>query len=390
MKKLFPFLFAFVFLSCSHDNSMVDESSQTDLDTNFVDMREAISMATLLEYDVTNPGTSTRSTTYLDVESAVPIGDTDKPSYYIVNYANNSGFVIIAADKRAEPVLAFSTEGSFDIDTDKLPGGLVEWMSGTKDYIQDIRESNTQSSEAPNLRLCVALKSTSTRALNTSECSNSANCPVESISSTVVGPLLETAWSQGVGFNDSIPILCDGGWHVPAGCVAIAMAQVMYYHKYPSTYNWAKMLPYHGGSEASRLIRDLGLTDALHMDYGCDGSFTDTKKAESVFKKNFGYSSATYGSFNSNIVQSQLKSGLPVILRGEKSSGEAGHAWVCDGFIQSNTCTHSTLQLHMNWGWGSQYTTTGKNFNGWYGVNDWNSPNGNFNQKNDMVYNIKP
>ena len=45
----------------------------------------------------------------------------------------------------------------------------------------------------------------------------------------IVGPLLTTAWHQKYPFNRYTPI--KGGEHAPAGCVPIAIAQVVNYHQ---------------------------------------------------------------------------------------------------------------------------------------------------------------
>lgn len=402
MKKLFYCLYCIflciVYTSCSNEES-INPKIQTETDSNFVKKNEAYAIATMLKFDLEQDSSQVRSSSYLDVESIVPLGKGDKPTYYIVNYTNNSGFVIIAADKRVNSVLAFSTESGFKLDNENMPGGLLEWMQETDSYITEVRESNVQSPAiTTRSMMCNALSSVKLRAANDGACFdyNGSNCPPEYQKTETVLPLLKTEWHQMKGFNDLVPKECGSG-KAPAGCVAIAMAQVMYYHKYPSFYNWAQMDPIFGGIEASRLIRDLGVKSALDMKYRCGGSGTETEKAKSVFSQ-FLYRSSSFGSFNSKTVQNQLRNKLPVILSGSKSSSWSflgfhanGHAWVCDGFMKFNNCTYTTLSFHMNWGWGSIRNTGNRyNYNGWYGVSDWNSPVNNYNKENKMVYNIKP
>lgn len=259
MKKTlfyFALLVLTSFVSCSN-NEIINSIDRTDIDTNFVEKREAIALATMLKFDVYDKITETRSTSYLEVDSTVALGDTDKPSYYLVNYKENAGFVIIAADKRAEPILAFSTEGGFDL-TEELPGGLVEWLSSTDKYIKSIRESNIQKVELRGTRLCYALKSVSlsTALAPRDECFeyNGSNCPPELQKSETVGPLLKTTWGQGAGYNDLCPgsdCKNTGNGKYPAGCVAISTAQVMKYHKYPKGYNWDNMADNYGTTDAA-------------------------------------------------------------------------------------------------------------------------------------------
>lgn len=55
--------------------------------------------------------------------------------YYIVNFKKNKGFVILAADKRSMPILAFSETGFFE--NNSLNSGLSNWMNKTIDYVEN-------------------------------------------------------------------------------------------------------------------------------------------------------------------------------------------------------------------------------------------------------------
>ena len=39
-------------------------------------------------------------------------------SYYVFNKGENNGFIIVSADERTKPILAYSTEGSFNFPCD--------------------------------------------------------------------------------------------------------------------------------------------------------------------------------------------------------------------------------------------------------------------------------
>ena len=45
-------------------------------------------------------------------------------------------------------------------------------------------------------------------------------------------PLLSSVWNQSAPFNDLCPVATNGS-HYPCGCVATALGQIMYFHKYP-------------------------------------------------------------------------------------------------------------------------------------------------------------
>jgi hypothetical protein len=52
------------------------------------------------------------------------ININEKPMYYIFNIASNKGFVIVAADDRVFPVLAYSFFGNFNLDNQ--PPSVIE------------------------------------------------------------------------------------------------------------------------------------------------------------------------------------------------------------------------------------------------------------------------
>lgn len=142
------------------------------------------------------------------------------------------------------------------------------------------------------------------------------------------------------------------------------MAQVMRYHRYPSSYNWSAMPNQHvdyGWGEVAQLMRDCG--DAVDMDWGCTESSADTEKVKGALK-DLGYSNEiSYQNFDRSRVMTDIDRSRPVILRGcserDRWLGSLWyvyggcHAWVCDGvkkIVSSNGST--TTELNMNWGWG--------------------------------------
>jgi Spi protease inhibitor len=80
--------------------------------------------------------------------SAVAIASTSveadgagAPALYVFNF-KGGGFLVLAADKRQEPVVAFSEEGDFDpqgLRDGQAPEGVRGFVSRTKRYAQDVR-----------------------------------------------------------------------------------------------------------------------------------------------------------------------------------------------------------------------------------------------------------
>jgi len=144
------------------------------------------------------------------------------------------------------------------------------------------------------------------------------------------------------------------------GCVATAMAQVMYYHKWPNYYNWNLITNDNGTIEASRLCRDAGI--CVGMNYGCSGSSALGMRVPGALWMNFNYKNSIdrCGLYDrTSDMWSNLKTSKPIIVEGRRSLTE-GHMWVCDGMQDIQWCTREDGQnwygantlYHMNWGWG--------------------------------------
>lgn len=190
-----------------------------------------------------------------------------------------------------------------------------------------------------------------------------------------VKPMTSTLWSQEDPFNK----LCNGAL---AGCIPIAMAQIMKFHKYPLNYNWANM-PNSGATiDTQQLIYDIGIAVGIKYQAGSE-SGASPNDAVNGFKK-FGYNATKKAFSFSEVVKEISTYKRPVYLRGVDSDTGKGHAWVCDGFIKKvgeyqyyveylnsvgeytnygetlmenpgSLPGESYTTLHMNWGWGGKY-----------------------------------
>lgn len=274
-------------------------------------------------------------------------------------------------------------------------------MSNTNEYIKDIRDHAFERADLRNnFTDDPCMMTRATVIASNDDCETAPECTVKPM--IEVGPLIKTEWGQGVGYNDRLfngkcSEYSNGKY--PTGCVATALAQVMKYHKYSNKrHDWDGMLEKTGSDATARLMRDLG--NALNMKYSCDGSSAYVKDIPNVLK-DWGYKSAKHKSYDIldyNLIVNQLNLKLPVILGGAKNSAWGiigiypnGHSWVCDGYRKGDICVGNTkygiLSLHMNWGWGSSYYN---NYNGWFAFNNWNPNNTGYNNRPEIVYDIKP
>jgi len=309
-----------------------------------------------------------------------PQAQASESEFYVFNRDDeNGGFVIIAADDCATPVLGYSDCGVFDYDN--MPPHVRKWMDG---YTRDIRSAKTNKTPAD---LTVAGKWNSL--LNyTGENAAFRSSTAE----TAVAPLVNTRWDQSPYYNQSCPGSGTGSNRAVTGCVATAMAQVMKYWNYPTTgtgfhsynhttygtltanfgattYDWANM-PQELTSLSSSTAKNAVATLMYHcgvgveMDYGTSAeggsaAYVISSRsalvhcAEYALKTYFGYKTSLEGLSKRNFsatdwatkLRNELDAGRPMVYAG---FGEGGHCFVLDGYDNNN-------QFHFNWGWSGLY-----------------------------------
>lgn len=429
MKKKLLLLFTFGFLlSCSQEDNNLYESSSIEKETFLVssDIAKSVALSFLGKSnekktmgkstkDVPVPGFENRS-----IEKIIVIPDeNDNPALYLVTFLPK-GYIIVSATIKETPILGYSLEAKFDINN--IPIGLSNWLVNRIDRIQIMNytkdmiiPSNVHDEWARYIPI-----------------EGGGNPTYPAGSETIeVRPLLNTHWGQGQGYNNLSPELnCSGQLKkAPTGCVATAIAQVMRYHKFPSTYNWAIMpneiytwnsdTP--GANQIAKLMKDIGTY--VGMDYKCTESGASTDNIAETLTKKFGYSpSVKLIDYNQDILALELQNKRPVIIsayHSEKTSGSwifkqtyytDGHVWVCDGYkeiLYKDVHNHGTKYeqivttsggkfFHMNWGWNGEGMTS-ENNDGWFKYNDFeiktiknsNNQNLNYKYKQKMIVGIK-
>ena len=324
---------------------------------------------------------------------------TANQPFYVFNTTDSRGFVIVAGDDRIEPIIGYTTQGSFD--ENNLPVNFKAWLEQAAAEIEAIAAQPTlaRTESAPkNVSRKVAIH-------------------------RAIDPLIITAWNQGNTdnvYNAHLPLV--NGQIPCTGCVATAGAQVMYYYHrdlpditqpipgYKLTdgdgndysngadtsndlpaiqFQWNKMKtsynyrePDAPTTEEEDAVADLMLYCgyAAHMNYGLadvhGGSSASTSTLADGFGKYFGFNPNTWKMVTRSyysisewdeIIYNELASGRPIIYSG---SFRGGHAFICDGYDGAGL-------YHFNWGWGGGY-------NGFFKLQTTN-PNGESNIK-DMGY----
>ncbi len=218
--------------------------------------------------------------------------------------------------------------------------------------------------------------------------SNASTAQTETQTDTepFVAPLITSSWEQGYPYNLQTPLV--DGEHTLVGCVAVSLAQVMYFWRYPSEgqgiqsymwndvmlsadfahpYDWANMKDPLVGDETdieiaavTTLMSDAGI--AVEMNYGLEGSGTSPGFWEPVLKTFFKYSPDVktvyrddYASWSDwfSVFKNQLDVGRPVLLSIRPPSGGGGHAVVASGYRILNGIN----QVHLNMGYGGTEDT---------------------------------
>lgn len=317
---------------------------------------------------------------------ATKSGETpEQGDVYIINFANNQGYVVTSADSRVPGVLAYNSYGNLGKEIDN-PGQAI-MFSYMQDYIEQERENFEKNKETLKIQaeehIFAQLPKEKQKELiekgyfdekgkRILSKSNQKDCVEdvyyiygESKTLYVKPPLIKTLWGQRGLYNDSVNLKCTED-EAPVGCVATAVGQLMAYHKKPAvfkgrTMNWEDMTKIDAGGMFSN-IHSLGLTptakediqhllarlgdrDLLSMDYNCDSSGSDIFKALNTLHT-LGYKDAFIIHTVDGRIIHEFQRNQPVYVRGCSKKIKNNflgftvwtdyddcHAWIIDGYV---------------------------------------------------------
>ncbi len=191
--------------------------------------------------------------------------------------------------------------------------------------------------------------------------------------------LIQTQWHQHYPFNKALPMI-DGN-HVVAGCVNIALAQILYYHQYPlrgrgivhHTWQgqsftavldrrlyWDKMpltitpdTPNYSIDELAAVIRDISMINQTQFGQGPheqSGAAFDMSR----FITHFGFSDEIQQTHSEDpeffdIIDQEIDARRPVLI--SIQGHPIDHMAIVDGKMHRNGKT----LYHINMGWGGQH-----------------------------------
>ena len=264
---------------------------------------------------------------------------------HLAVYGNDEGYVVVNAENVMSPILGYSTRS---LKADRLPCGMQWWLRGIDDAIHVRLMSPGVMAEAEHRTF------------------------------TPVDNFLKAKWGQEDPYNALCPKV--NGTLPPCGCLATAMAQVLYYYRYPqqgkgkgwytlgqsashinanisSTYDWDHIYDTYKGAidDAKRipvatLLRDCGY--GVNMAYDVSGSGAYSSSCAASLIDNFSYAPQSLRYYNRqffssdewmDMIQQELLAGRPVLYGGSDSS-YGGHAFIFSGINADGL-------VYVNWGW---------------------------------------
>lgn len=290
------------------------------------------------------------------------------PAMYAFNVEGN-GFVVVSACDATEPILAYAPEGSIAPE-DINPA--CKWLLDS--YAKLISENQNNNAKATSKAKAMW---------------NELTSQTKTVDLTKAGVLVQTKWDQGENYGPTYNYFCPvrNGKYSYAGCVAVAMAQIIKYWNYPvkgkGTATWTcnnVQQQYKFNNDSNKFVFDsmpnklttnsewnhiraiaklmyaCGVT--VHMEWTPEGSGAQSRDVPGALSNYFRYSpEATHIQHAGNdalwvemLTDEITNNQRPVYYSGyDNHSGgrDAGHAWVvCGQSAADNT------KFYINWGWG--------------------------------------
>lgn len=290
-------------------------------------------------------------------KSADSMNSVKDATFYVFNREDAAGFVVVAGDDAAYPILGYGMQHPFEIED--MPANLRGWFQSYQRQIEWLREHKPAVSQ----RVAAAWNQ-----LRQGSMTLDANAV----------QLTTVLWDQMTPYNNLCPVVSNQ--RTPTGCVATSTAIAMQYHKWPDvgegshsytsqTYNlslsatfntpyqWNNMpSTYTAGQytteqaqNVATLMYDVGVMSDMNYAPGNSGALTLTaaqglvnymkydKSLHVLQREN--YATAEWEA----IIKSELNENRPVVYGGENDQDE-GHQFIIDGYNASDL-------YHVNWGW---------------------------------------
>ncbi len=279
----------------------------------------------------------------------------------MVNFEDEQGFAILASDERLPRVFALTESGSLDLSQPIENPGLEIFVN--------------------NLGVMMAAGIMPIESADPDPNDPDAVIGYQPWTNfNIRGPFISVQWDQGPPYNKYS--------QMNAGCVPIAVAQIMAYHEFPTSHNgytfdWSEMKKHTNSltnsyPSAHELIAVFIQQISSHNNLRATGIY-GAVSVDRVYATFFrlGYSlrpvsqtnSWGFVSYSNEQVLTSLSESNPSYARGDSQGGTGGgHAWVIDGCLTQQRIKHRysirvephfpdeyTIEyrelVHCNWGW---------------------------------------
>lgn len=430
------FLSSLLIIGCTSQDPMTEsnilsEVSNGQIQICAVDTSKNISTNRLLAIAESHASLSSRSNNLMVESIETLCDDRNNPLLYAVNFSENNGYMLISATTDYYPIIAEAEVGSFDISKLSKDNPAFSWISEQSHYIthanslsEDIKQEIATAWN--NYAEKIELSSTSRATLDEKptvyydslrQWSNDPNILVYRYEDFILTPEYQLLTDEeknqisvGIqyygnefyGGKESNTVVLkryvtnyydirlntptwnntyDYNLYPPKllGCTTVALGEIMRYHQYPSTFDWDNM-PLSVPTETTNAFlsdvrEQIGVNDRGSAEYD------QVKKAI----LHYGYKVDDKVTHSQTTVLEKIRTKKPVMMFGQPTESDKGHAWVCDGYrlittfnefkvmtLEYRPTTYSEPQtmeevykkqsdislsyrLYFNWGWnGSQ------------------------------------
>jgi hypothetical protein len=454
-----PIILATIFICCT--DSLEDASPIVDLEHfNLINKPHFVTLQDV--QNLTKAIASTTRRANSQTQDIICYEDDEHDTLLYICDKENGGWIIYASDTRVPAIVAQSETGSFAHASENE--ALMAWVATIAEdmkiikHASDVELNFTPSEIESNRKFWKSIRFPDEFAKEiVNESQTRKELPpltpglyeyghyelltVENYTEKYdsISRLTQTNWHQEDPYNMYCPLKSDNsGNRAPAGCVAVAGAQMLYFLHYklgvptiapskasctgningyymtqtdPTTTIWDSM-NIDNGRYAAPLVANV--SNLVNTQYGNDGSFALLSNIVGAFYL-YGIS-CEYGDYNTANLCSNLNLHMPVILNAQSQNSNIGHAFIADRYLRMREITKRTYvwvydsipqnfpvpeflpnqitytysspfiaMIGMNWGKGIDYYDSSE----WFTLTgNWVLDNVSYNQSRKMICNF--
>lgn len=271
-------------------------------------------------------------------------------AYYVFNATASQGFVVVAGDDCVGDNLVLGYCDSCSFDAEAIPANMQAWLDDVAGQITLLAGSGAKAQR-------VAVHED-------------------------IAPLVTCHWDQRFPYNALCPVKEAG--QCVTGCAATALAQVLYYHRWPQepiagplpsyinfrdgvtedelpsvAFDWDNMLDDYDETAYENETQCLAVATLMRycgqlLQMGYTPAVSSAKYFDSdLLVRHFGYDPGVTMVYSSSysvqgwydLLYDELQAGRPLFFAASSTGG--GHGFVVDGY----TVSDGEPYFHVNWGW---------------------------------------